>query len=74
MKVKLRIMKDDISLYAGAYDIVDADSFGKACADAWWKLREERLTKESSIGALVEHLDSNVLDLLNGAHIRLDKA
>jgi len=37
-------------------------------------LRERQLAKESSIGALMEHLDGGVLDLLTGAHISLDKA
>jgi hypothetical protein len=79
MKVKLRITKHGTSLYAGAYDVADADTFGKACADAWSKLRQEQLSKESSIGALMEHLeghllDHNGLDQLNGAHISLEKA
>ena len=73
MKVTLRITKDGISIFAGTYDIADADSFGKACADAWLKLQQERLDKESSIGALLEHINDNVLDQLNGAHISLDR-
>jgi hypothetical protein len=32
------------------------------------------LAKESGIGALLEHLDGGVLDLLTGADITLDKA
>lgn len=74
MKVKLQIRKDGRSLYAGLYDIADADSFGSACADVWCKLREEQFAKESSIGALMEHLDGNVLDQLNGAQISLELA
>jgi hypothetical protein len=70
MKVNLHIMNDSGSLY----DVSDADSFGQACADAWCRLREQQLVKESSIGALMEHLDGGVLDLLTGAHITLDKA
>lgn len=74
MKVKLQVTKDGSTLFTEAYDVVDADSFGKACADAWWKLRQEQLAGESSIGALMEHLDSSVLDRLDGAQIRLDRA
>ena len=73
MKVELQITKNGASIYAGAHDIADADSFGKACADVWSKLRQERLSQESSIGALFEHMDDNVLDQLNGAHISLWK-
>ena len=34
MKVKLQISKNGTSLYSGAYEIGDAESFGKACVDA----------------------------------------
>ena len=74
MKVYLRVVKAGDSLYDGAYDVSDADSFGQACADAWYRLRERQFAKESSVGALMEHLDSGVLDLLSGAHISLEKA
>jgi hypothetical protein len=74
MKVKLRITKDGAALYEGTYNVADADSFGKACADLWWKLRQQQLAKETSIGAVMERLDNNVLDWLNGAHISLEKA
>ena len=74
MNVQLRITKGGTSIYAGAYDIVDAESFGKACADAWWKLRQQQAEKETSVGALMEHLDNGVLEQLNGARISLDKA
>jgi len=73
MKVELRITKNGASIYSGAYDIVDADSFGAACADAWSKLLQQRLAEEPSIGALFEHINDSVLDRLNGAHISLDK-
>ena len=74
MKVKLRIMKQGTSIYADTYEVVDAESFGKACADVWSQLRKRQFEKETSIGALMEHLESNVLDQLNGAHISLEKA
>ena len=74
MKVKLRITSGNTSIYAGAYDVIDAESFGKACADAWGKLRQLQWEKASSIGALMENLDDMVLDQLNGAHIGLEQA
>lgn len=74
MKIKLTVKKDGTSLYSGIHDVSDADSFGKACADAWWKLRKQRLDHETSIGALMENIDGNVLDQLSGAQIRVERA
>ncbi len=73
MWVKLQIAKKGTTLYARDHDITDADSFAAACAEAWSKLRQAQIDKESSIGALMEYLDSSVLDQLNGAHITLEK-
>ena len=73
MKVRLGITKNGISLYTGAYDVADADSFGRACADACSKLMEQQVRKESSIGALMEHLSGGGLDHLVGAHITVEK-
>jgi hypothetical protein len=73
MNVKLRIHKNGTALYEGAYDICDAESFGSACAHAWTQLREQRLAKTTSIGALYEALDDELLDGLLGADISLSK-
>lgn len=73
MNVTLRIQKDGSSLYEGTYDITDATSFGDACADAWAKLRERQLARATSIGALFEAIDDELLDGLMGAHISLSK-
>lgn len=73
MKVRLRIVSDGVQLYEGAYDIRDAESFGAACADAWEKLRMDRLDHATSIGALMDVLNDSVLDLLQGAKISLEK-
>ncbi|QBR70852.1 hypothetical protein CU048_05700 [Beijerinckiaceae bacterium] len=73
MKVKLRIVSDGAQLFEGTYDIRDAESFGTACADAWEKLRMERLDQATSIGALMDVLNDNVLDLLQNAKITLEK-
>jgi hypothetical protein len=74
MKVRLRIHKHGATLYEGTYDVSDADSFGNACADVWTQLREQRLARASSIGALFEELDERLLDELYGAEISLSKA
>jgi hypothetical protein len=38
---------------------------------AWSALRARQLGEEANIGALMEHLDRGVLDLLSGAQITL---
>ncbi len=73
MKIKLQIKNEDGVFYEGTYDIRDAESFGSACADAWEKLRMERLEKATSIGALYDVLNDNVLDLLLGAKLSVEK-
>jgi len=78
MKVKLRITKHGALLHVGGYDVADADTFGKACADAWSNLRQEQLDRESNIGALLEdledhELDNIVLNQLAGANISIEK-
>lgn len=74
MKMKLRLEKADLVLLEHDYDISDAESFGRACADAWAQLRERRLEQATSIGALFEHLNDQLLDELDGARIVLAKA
>jgi hypothetical protein len=74
MKLKLQIVKHGASIYTGTHDVFDAETFGNACADAWLRIRREETEKETSIGALMEHLETNVLDRMNGAQINLEKA
>lgn len=69
MRVQLQINKRDALLFAGIYEIEDAESFGKAFADAWAKLREQQLSGETSVGALMDHIGGTVLDQLEGAQI-----
>jgi hypothetical protein len=73
MKVELRIGKRGSSLFQGTYDVIDAETFGQACADAWTQLRTQRLEKASSVGALMELLNLNVLEELQDAEITLRK-
>lgn len=74
MKVKLQIAKDSTSLYVGTHDIEDAQSFGKACSDAWQQLQGAQLNRETSIGAVMEHVNDSVLDQLYGSTITITRA
>ncbi len=74
MLIKLRIKKDGTAWYEGTYDVVDAASFGAACADAWARLREQKLQRAPSIGALYDTLDEHLIDELQGAEISFAKA
>ena len=49
MRIKLQIAKDGTSLYAGAYDIEDAQSFGKAYSDAWQQLQQPSWTRKRAL-------------------------
>jgi hypothetical protein len=74
MRLKLQIKKDRTSLFEGIYDVTDPESFGKACAEAWTQLRVRQFGQATSVGALMETINNNVLDALDGADIRLSKA
>jgi hypothetical protein len=74
MKLKLRIHRKNSTLYEGTHDIYDAESFGRSCAAAWTRLREQKLDKATSIGELYEKLNDELLDELIGAEISLSKA
>ncbi|MGA7325544.1 MAG: hypothetical protein WBX25_13905 [Rhodomicrobium sp.] len=74
MKVKLRITRAGGSVYEGIYDVTDAESFGKACADVWCKLKQQQIETETSIGALIEHLEHDTIGGLSGAQITVEQA
>jgi len=73
MKVKLELQKDGAVLQEGVYEISDADSFGAACAQVWERVIESKFRNASSVGALYDMLDENVLDQLHGATITISK-
>jgi hypothetical protein len=73
MKIKLVIRKKGIALYEGVHEITDAESFGRAFADVWAQLQDRRLQKTTSIGALMEVLNEDVVEELDGAEIGLEK-
>ena len=70
----MQIAKDGAPLYSGDYEIKNAESFGEACSDAWQQLQRAQLSRETSIGALMEHLNESVLNQLNGASITVTYA
>lgn len=73
MKMKLTISRKGVALYEGVHEITDAESFGRAFADVWAQAQDRRLQKASSIGALMEVLNDDMLEELNGAQIGLEK-
>jgi hypothetical protein len=73
MKVKLSIRKKGATLYEGAHEITDAEGFGQAFADVWAQLNDRRLQKTTSIGALMEVLNEDVVEELNGAQIDFEQ-
>lgn len=73
MKVKLSIRKKGATLYEGIHEITGAEDFERAFADVWAQLQDRRLQKTTSIGALMEILNEDVVEELNGAQIVLEK-
>jgi hypothetical protein len=74
MKIKLVIRKKKGgTLYQGVHEITDAESFGRAFADVWAQVHNRQLQKATSIGALMDALNDDVLDELDGAQIDLEK-
>jgi hypothetical protein len=73
MKVKLSIGKKGATLYEGVHEITDAEGFGRVFAHVWAQLQDRRLQKTTSIGALMESLNEDVVEELNGAQIGFDK-
>jgi hypothetical protein len=74
MRVRLSIERDGTVLFEDRYDIFDAESFGKACSQAWMQLRERRAQAATSVGALFEELDSQLLQELLESGMKLSKA
>ena len=72
MKVRLRI-KNAGTLYEAVHEITDAGTFGRAFADVWIHMHNRRLQKATSIGALMEVLNEDVIEELNGASIVFEK-
>jgi hypothetical protein len=73
MKVRLEIRKNGGTVFEGALDATDAESFGKSWADVWNALSRRSAEAATSIGALYERLNDSVLDQLNGSEISLTR-
>ncbi|HEX5997969.1 MAG TPA: hypothetical protein VFZ16_01025 [Hyphomicrobiaceae bacterium] len=73
MKRKLRISKEGAVLYEGVHEVFDAETFGRAFAEMWRQMQDRRLQRTTSIGALMEVLNEELVDELNGAQIGLEK-
>jgi len=74
MKIRLQLLKDKSPLLESVYDVSDAESFGLACADAFSQLRSKELNQATSVGAMMDMLNQNVLEVLHGASIAISKA
>ena len=76
MKVKFELAKAGRRLHEGTYEIHDNQSFAVACADMWVKIREQCESRATSIGALMDTMDTmheSVIDELDGAEIKMTK-
>ena len=74
MKIKLTVRKSTSEiLYEGVHEIVDADSFGRAFANVWAQAQDRRLQNTTSIGALMEVLNDDLVEELDGASIGIVK-
>jgi hypothetical protein len=67
MRVDLQITKDGNALLANVYDVTDADSFANACADLWWKLKQQA----GRTAGASDDVDAGVLAHLAGAQLSL---
>jgi hypothetical protein len=72
MKVKLRVKKKGALLYEGVHEIIDEDSFGAAFAKVWQYVRQKRLEATSSVGELMDIINDEVLEQLQGAEISIE--
>jgi hypothetical protein len=71
MRLKLSLRKEGAVLYEGVHEVIDAETFGRAFASVWTQMQDRRLQKTTSIGALMEVLNEDLLEELNGAQIGL---
>jgi hypothetical protein len=71
MRLKLSLRKEGAILYEGVHEVIDAETFGRALASVWTQMQDRRLQKTTSIGALMEVLNEDLVAELNGAQIGL---
>jgi hypothetical protein len=73
MKLKFSISKEGAVLYEGVHDVIDAETFGRAFAEMWTQMQDRRLQETTSIGALMEVLNEDLVHQLNRAQMRLEE-
>jgi len=74
MKIGLCIKKHGGLLYEGVHEIIDQETFGAAFSDVWRAVRERQLEKTTSVGELMDILNDEMFDQLQGAEITIQKA
>lgn len=74
MKVRLRIKNKGALLYEGLHEIVDQDSFATAFGAAWQGMHQRQLEAATSVGELMEIINDEVLERLQGAEISIERA
>lgn len=83
MKIRMQVTRDDALLHEAIYEIDDAESFSRACTQAWNALTARDLRTATSIGALYDAIETEeqLLDglviafsvpTLSGGHGRTD--
>jgi hypothetical protein len=71
--MNLQLKKGNALLYEGAHEVTDADSFGKALAQAWTSVRDDRLSRTTSIGQLMELITDETVAEISGAELIMTK-
>ena len=74
MRIRLCIKKHGGLLYEGVHEVIDQESFGAAFSDVWRAVRERQLEKTTSIGELMDILNDETLEQLQGAEIGIERA
>lgn len=72
MRVKLIVRKEGTALYENIHEIVDAESFGRAFTRVWTQLQNEKLQETTSIGELMEVMNNDLIETLDGTEIQFE--
>lgn len=74
MKIRIRVHKGDSVLFEKISEVFDADSFGRSCAETFADMRSGELAHSTSVGAMMDMLDTSVLDILDGTSLEFSRA
>jgi hypothetical protein len=72
LRVKLIVRKEGTALYENIHEIVDAESFGRAFTRVWTQLQNEKLQETTSIGELMEVMNNDLIETLDGTEIQFE--